>query len=428
VHGLDWLGLPNYVVLIGPIALWFLVRFGEFFLEYQNPRDYSFGWSHFSYLLYIVKFALIVLFIALGVLLMAKSEQPEVTQPEVTPGLLVSVFWVAIFALSWLWLRNKETSLELEIQFQKLKPRDEHIRNGWLESVRFLKWVCLVWGGLTITRHLPVGLMETLRPWVSHKFSQGLTLAFYILVGLIILYMLVGLLFLLVRFLEYREDRHFSPATRITPRDTPLSVYEREDSGVNKYQNHLASLTYVKPGIIRAVLLRLTLLIIGLLARFKFNQGELGGIQTILAARWVIIKGGKSERLLFLSNYLGSLESYLNEFIDMGAVKGLNAIWSNTFASLLSNGTLQSNTHVKPADCEPGYAFPTTKFIFQKGAQAEKPFKAYVRRSQIETIVWYSAYPTLATVNINANSDLRQALFKPSAPYELDSIFLKAGL
>jgi hypothetical protein len=168
----------------------------------------------------------------------------------------------------------------------------------------------------------------------------------------------------------------------------------------------------VKPGFLRASLLRATLFFIGLLSRFWFNRGDLGGIPTILAARWVLIDGGR--RLLFLTNYGGGWESYLDEFIDMGAVTGLNAIWTNTF--------------VKTANCMRHYAFPPTKFYLWRGAEAEQPFKAYVRQSQIETIVWYSAYPTLSVINLNTNTDLRQALFKQLAPYELDSVFLKAGL
>ena len=39
----------------------------------------------------------------------------------------------------------------------------------------------------------------------------------------------------------------------------------------------------------------------------------------------------RGQRLLFLDNYSGAWDSYLNEFIDLQAVKGLNAIWSNTF-------------------------------------------------------------------------------------------------
>jgi hypothetical protein len=116
---------------------------------------------------------------------------------------------------------------------------------------------------------------------------------------------------------------------------------------------------------------------------------------------------------LFFTNYGGGWDSYLNEFIDMGAVQGLNAIWSNTF--------------IKPRDSNPGYAFPATEFYLWKGAQAEQPFKAYVRHSQVETLVWYGAYPTLSIKNVNANTDLRQALFESLPACDLDSVFSRAG-
>jgi hypothetical protein len=51
-----------------------------------------------------------------------------------------------------------------------------------------------------------------------------------------------------------------------------------------------------------------------------------------------------------------------------------------------------------------------------------RPFKAYVRHSQIETIVWYSAYPTVSTVNVNTNTEVTQSLFKPPVSFEIDSL------
>jgi hypothetical protein len=91
----------------------------------------------------------------------------------------------------------------------------------------------------------------------------------------------------------------------------------------------------------------------------------------------------------------------------MTAVKGLNAIWSNTFVKA-------------QGQC---YGFPETRFLFWRGAQAERPFKAYVRESQIETVAWYGGYPTLSVVNINTNSQLRQALGKPQTSSQIDTIF-----
>jgi hypothetical protein len=160
----------------------------------------------------------------------------------------------------------------------------------------------------------------------------------------------------------------------------------------------------VKPGRFSIWSLRLTLFVINLLARFWYNIGNLGDIPTILSARWVIIDNGK--RLLFLDHYSGAWESYLNEFIDMGAVKGMNAIWTDTFVKYGGKK----------------YGFPETEYRLWKGAQDARPFKAYVRQSQIETIVWYSAYPRLATVNINKFTDIRQRLFKPLDACEVDSL------
>ena len=68
------------------------------------------------------------------------------------------------------------------------------------------------------------------------------------------------------------------------------------------------------------------------------------------------------------------------------------------------------------------YGFPETEYRLWKGAQDARPFKAYVRQSQIETIVWYSAYPRLATVNINKFTDIRQRLFKPLDACDVDSL------
>ena len=110
--------------------------------------------------------------------------------------------------------------------------------------------------------------------------------------------------------------------------------------------------------------------------------------------------------MLFLDNYGGAWESYLNEFIDLAAVKGLNAIWTNTFVGAAGKT----------------YSFPPTRFLFWRGAQDARPFKAYVRQSQVETIVWYGAYPTLSVVGINANTDVRQALFQQLQPAGVDRL------
>jgi hypothetical protein len=313
--------------------------------------------------------------------------------------LLLLVGAIIIF----LQLRYAVTSLKLVVELKELEQKDENFRSLLIDLLRVGMVIVGVFAAFIISRVLPGWLNSILIQFVSLIARGTLILAAYTFVGVIILYSMFGGVFLLIRAKERRDSKRFANAKELTTVDNS-GVYAREEGGTNIYQNFLASLTYVKPGLFSIWSLRLTLFLIELLARFWYNMGNLGDITTILSARWVIIDDGK--RLLFLDHYSGAWDSYLNEFIDMGAVKGLNAIWTNTF--------------VKAG--QKNYGFPETEYRFWGGAQVEKPFKAYVRQSQIETIVWYSAYPTLATVNIDIFTYIRQSLFKSLDACEIDSL------
>jgi hypothetical protein len=154
-------------------------------------------------------------------------------------------------------------------------------------------------------------------------------------------------------------------------------------------QNHFASVTELKAGLFRWIVLKAVLKLIHVLAAVSSNQGNLSGIKSIHFARWVVIAGG--ERLLFLSNYDGSWENYLDDFIDQ-ASSGLTAIWTNTVG------------------------FPRTSYLVEGGARDELLFKTLVRRSQTPSLVWYSAYPDLSTANIEANAAICEGLFAPLDP------------
>jgi hypothetical protein len=147
-------------------------------------------------------------------------------------------------------------------------------------------------------------------------------------------------------------------------------------------QNHLASVTVVKPGVFRRVLLRAVLWGANLIARTS-THGSLGGIRSIHYAHWALIDRGR--RLLFLSNYDGSWESYLCDFIDK-ASRGLTGIWSNTVG------------------------FPVTEYLVLKGATDGDAFKRFARSEQASTAVWYSAYPDLTVQQIDRQSTLREGL------------------
>lgn len=165
------------------------------------------------------------------------------------------------------------------------------------------------------------------------------------------------------------------------------AAVKREDFGM---ANHFAAVTFIKPGWFRHALLRGVLAAIHLAGLFVANKGQLAGIPTIHFARWLIID---ERRLLFLSNYGGSWENYLNDFIDK-AHGGLTAVWSNTGG------------------------FPRSRYLFGEGATQEREFKVYARNSQLTTLVWYQAYPNLTTVNIENNTRICEGLLNPDSEDE----------
>jgi hypothetical protein len=407
---LAWVnGLSNSPqMLVRLIAGWLVLRIIALFVEVEDPRRTDFYWRFLAHILYVLRKALLVLFV-----LLAFDPKLELAFP-----LGKSVLCIVLLGAGAALLAYLATSARIAVQFQALSPTKETIRSMLLEVFRSGIVVCVAYAYIILKPILKPLLPNWLTSFIGRvaaRFSisyEGLyTVFFDTLLGVLAVYVVVLCGAMLVRSMEVADRRRYASATALFSKAESSFVFEREEGGVNKYQNHLASLTYVKPGILRIALLRVTLFAVRLLARFWFNQGDLGGIPTILAARWALIDGGR--RLLFFTNYGGGWDSYLNEFIDMGAVQGLNAIWSNTF--------------IKPGDSNPGYAFPATEFYLWKGAQAEQPFKAYVRHSQVETLVWYGAYPTLSIKNVNANTDLRQALFESLPACDLDSVFSRAG-
>jgi deferrochelatase/peroxidase EfeB len=148
-------------------------------------------------------------------------------------------------------------------------------------------------------------------------------------------------------------------------------------------QNHMVSVTERKPGFVRSLTLRFAFWIIGMFATRVYREGFLGGISTIHAARWITIPGTRT--LVFFSNFGGSWESYLEDFITR-AHEGLTAVWSNSIG------------------------FPRARNLFQDGATDGERFKRYARASMQPTLFWYSAYPDLTTDNVRCNAALRRGL------------------
>ena len=82
----------------------------------------------------------------------------------------------------------------------------------------------------------------------------------------------------------------------------------------------------VKPGRFRRWLVVALLRLLDYASRHIFRRGYLTRVQTIHFARWVLLDDDR--RLLFASNYDGSLESYMDDFINKVAW-GINVVFSN---------------------------------------------------------------------------------------------------
>jgi hypothetical protein len=178
-----------------------------------------------------------------------------------------------------------------------------------------------------------------------------------------------------------RRETTDPQSSPVTPPNV-ATLRAREDHQV---QNQLTHLVPVKPGRLRWATVRVVLWTINLLSRAFFTQGTLGSIPSIHFARWVLLPDG---RLLFFSNYDGSWENYLGDFIDRASV-GLTSVWSNT------------------------EGFPRTRFLAFEGARREGEFKSWARACQVETQVWYAAYDDLTVPEILANRRLHNALVQP---------------
>ena len=147
-------------------------------------------------------------------------------------------------------------------------------------------------------------------------------------------------------------------------------------------QNHLASVSRLKAGVLRRLTLRLAFFIVGL-GRDFCAPGFLGRNGVIHFARWMRLPG--TDQLLFWSNYDDTWESYVADFIAE-APTGVTAIWSNCVG------------------------FPRSRQLFGGGAADRDKLVRWARRQQHPTLFWYTAYPGLTTARIRLNAAIRQGI------------------
>jgi hypothetical protein len=148
-------------------------------------------------------------------------------------------------------------------------------------------------------------------------------------------------------------------------------------------QNQFIAAGFLKSGWFRHVTAVVILWLVGFGARHLFNNGNLAGVKTIHFARWILLDG--AVRSVFVSNYDGSTESYMDDFIDKVAW-ALNAVFSH------------------------GAGYPATRWLLFGGARDEQAFKGFLRTHQLPTQVWYAAYDHLSALNIVDNAKIRAGL------------------
>lgn len=136
-------------------------------------------------------------------------------------------------------------------------------------------------------------------------------------------------------------------------------------------QNQLTLVTVVKPGQVGRV--RAVMAAIDSYAKRLAPPGTLIGISTIHFVKWLVIDDGR--RLLMVSDYDGSWESYIDEFAEM-ILSGLDAIWDTS------------------------YGFPPG------GARDLPAFKRFLRSHQVPSEVFFSGYPSQTLLNIVHNRAL----------------------
>jgi hypothetical protein len=184
---------------------------------------------------------------------------------------------------------------------------------------------------------------------------------------------------ILVYQLRSREKTDKQYAPRVSPCEE-ATLGNLEDYDVT---NQFTVVGGIKPGLFRRWLMSYLLWLVEWTTRHIYIRGHLARVTTIHAARWVFMNDKK--RMVFASNYDGSLDSYMDDFINKVGW-GLNLVFSN------------------------GISYPRTDWLVLNGSKNEQPYKYVLRRHQLPTDVWYKAYPGLTVFDLKRNTLIRRGI------------------
>ncbi len=214
--------------------------------------------------------------------------------------------------------------------------------------------------------------------WQVHNFVHWLGVP-------IILLLLTPAFVVALPFVIYLLRMREKSDSEIAPRPDSTQVRQLanlEDFDVTNQYNAFGT---VKPGLFRRWTLTFLLWVVNYTTRHIYNRNHLTRITTIHFARWVFLAG--KTKVLFASNYDGSDESYMDDFINKLGW-GLNLVFGN------------------------GVGYPRTDWILCDGTYNEQKFKNFNRRHQQPSEVWYKAYPGLTTFDLARNELVRAGIQK----------------
>jgi len=189
--------------------------------------------------------------------------------------------------------------------------------------------------------------------------------------------LLISFLWLLWRLMI--EDRRWIPLDEAT-KARVRTLLEAEDRPEHSHYNHVAGLSELWPDFRRLRCARtwLVLKLLNLFYRTQYVKGRLVTIPSIHFAQWSLVNG---RYLLFVTNYDGPADSYLDDFFNSLAL-GVAFIWHDT------------------------QPFPMTI--------DPRRLKVWVRKGQTEASVRYRAavYDGLTVGAINSNTYIRNRLLR----------------
>jgi hypothetical protein len=226
-------------------------------------------------------------------------------------------------------------------------------------------------GRLALTPHEPTPLA-----WRMRNLAHALGIP---LLGLVALPLLIVLSPVIVYQLRCRETTDPEIDQQADGAALPAGqVFEDHD-----VSSPVSLTAAVKPGLFRRLAFSATLKGVDYACRHIYRRGGLMRVQSLHFAHWAFLDD--KTRLLYASSHDGSFDACVQDFIDKMAW-GLNLVFSH----------------------EVGY--PRTDWLVRGGAYDAARFKAYARRHELPTQVWYKAYPGLTTLDLQRNTRIREGL------------------